>query len=139
MTKSSTSRSHGLPGSWGPSTPTSSGWQELWSKPALEAALKDQYDVLAEPATGETIVCAALVRKGLLAGTDTRDVYYTHVHQDLRESLDHVLVSEQFYDNSRRCLWLFDGLVINNDHLNFDNHKETGTGVVKVSFLFNPA
>jgi predicted extracellular nuclease len=73
---------------------------------------------------------------------DTRDVYYTHVHQDLRESLDHVLVSEQFYDNSRRRLWLFDGLVINNDHLNFDNHKETGTGdhgVVKVSFVFNPA
>ncbi|MGY2059328.1 hypothetical protein ACW9HQ_30915 [Nocardia gipuzkoensis] len=32
---------------------------------------------------------------------DTRDVYYTHVHQDLRESLDHVLVSEQFYDHSR--------------------------------------
>ena len=32
---------------------------------------------------------------------DTRDVYYTHVHKDLRESLDHVLVSEQFYDNSR--------------------------------------
>lgn len=27
---------------------------------------------------------------------DTRDVYYTHVHQDLRESLNHVLVSEQF-------------------------------------------
>ncbi len=25
---------------------------------------------------------------------DTRDVYYTHVHLDLRESLDHVLVSE---------------------------------------------
>lgn len=29
---------------------------------------------------------------------DTRDVYYTHVHEDLRESLDHVLVSEQLYD-----------------------------------------
>lgn len=72
---------------------------------------------------------------------DTRDVYYTHVHQDLRESLDHVLLSEQFYDNSRRRLWLFDGLVINNDHLNFDNHKETGTGdhgVVKVSFTYDP-
>jgi predicted extracellular nuclease len=73
---------------------------------------------------------------------DTRDVYYTHVHQDLRESLDHVLVSEQFYDNSRKRVWLFDGLVINNDHLNFENHRETGTGdhgVVKVSFKFNPA
>jgi predicted extracellular nuclease len=73
---------------------------------------------------------------------DTRDVYYTHVHQDLRESLDHVLVSEQFYDNSRKRVWLFDGLVINNDHLNFEDHKGTGTGdhgVVKVSFKFNPA
>ena len=43
---------------------------------------------------------------------DTRDVYYTHVHQDLRESLDHVLVSEQFYDHSRQRQWLFDGLSI---------------------------
>lgn len=73
---------------------------------------------------------------------DTRDVYYTHVHEDLRESLDHVLVSEQFYDNSRRRRWLFDGLVINNDHLNFDNQKEVGTGdhgVVKVDFKYDPA
>jgi hypothetical protein len=72
---------------------------------------------------------------------DTRDVYYTHVHQDLRESLDHVLVSEQFYDNSRKRQWVFDGLVINNDHLNFDNHKDTGTGdhgVVGVRFKHRP-
>jgi hypothetical protein len=73
---------------------------------------------------------------------DTRDVYYTHVHNDLRESLDHVLVSEQFYDNSRRRLWLFDGLIINNDHINEENHRETGTGdhgIVRVDFAWNPA
>ncbi len=73
---------------------------------------------------------------------DTRDVYYTHVHEDLRESLDHVLVSEQFYDNSQRRLWLFDGLVINNDHLNYENHRETGTGdhgIVRVDFTWRPA
>jgi endonuclease/exonuclease/phosphatase family metal-dependent hydrolase len=73
---------------------------------------------------------------------DTRDVYYTHVHNDLRESLDHVLVSEQFYDNSRRRLWLFDGLIINNDHLNAENHREAGTGdhgVVRVDFAWRPA
>ncbi len=73
---------------------------------------------------------------------DTRDVYYTHVHEDLRESLDHVLVSEQFYDNSRKRQWLFDGLVINNDHLDGDDHRETGStdhGVVKVSFRYRPA
>jgi len=73
---------------------------------------------------------------------DTRDVYYTHVHNDLRESLDHVLVSEQFYDNSRRRLWLFDGLTITNDHLDDENHRETGTGdhgVVRVNFAWKPA
>ena len=73
---------------------------------------------------------------------DSRDVYYTHVHQDLRESLDHVLVSEQFYDHSLRRLWLFDGLTINNDHLNDEEHRERGTGdhgVVKVAFRWRPA
>jgi predicted extracellular nuclease len=72
---------------------------------------------------------------------DTRDVYYTYVHEDLRESLDHVLVSEEFYDNSRRRLWLFHGLTINNDHLNEENHRETGTGdhgVVRVNFVWKP-
>ncbi len=73
---------------------------------------------------------------------DTRDVYYTHVHDDLRESLDHVLVSEQFYDNSRRRLWLFDGLLINNDHLDDKDHRATGSGdhgVVRVDFAWKPA
>ena len=76
---------------------------------------------------------------------DSRDVYYTYVHEDLRESLDHVLVSEQFYDNSDRRLWLFDGLAIANDHLNDTDtatHKLKGTGdhgVVRVRFRFRPA
>jgi hypothetical protein len=63
-------------------------------------------------------------------------------HEDLRESLDHVLVSEQVYDNSRNRRWSFDGLVTNNDHLTFDNHKGVGTGdhgVVMVSFKHDPA
>lgn len=72
---------------------------------------------------------------------DTRDVYYTHVHQDLRESLDHILLSEQFYDHSADRIWLFDGLVINNDHLNYPDHKETGSGdhgIVQVYFSYDP-
>jgi len=72
---------------------------------------------------------------------DTRDVYYTYVHQDLRESLDHVLVSEQFYDHSLRRSWLFDGLAIYNDHLNEEDHRATGTGdhgVVEVAFRWKP-
>ena len=72
---------------------------------------------------------------------DSRDVYYTHVFQDLRESLDHVLVSEQFYDHSRRRRWLFDGLAITNDHLDDEDHRERGTGdhgIVRVSFRWRP-
>jgi hypothetical protein len=67
------------------------------------------------------------------------------VHQDLRESLDHVLVSEQFYDHSLRRLWLFDGLAISNDHLNdteSSEHRLKGTGdhgIVKVGFRWRPA
>src|SRR4051812_4284854 len=38
---------------------------------------------------------------------------YTYVHEDLRESLDHVLVNEQVYDNSTNRRWSFDGLVTN--------------------------
>jgi predicted extracellular nuclease len=73
---------------------------------------------------------------------DTRDVYYTHVYEDLRESLDHVLVSEQLYDHSRRREWLFDGLTIANDHLDDEDHRALGTsdhGVVAVRFRHRPA
>lgn len=72
---------------------------------------------------------------------DTRDVYYTHVFQDMRESLDHIMVSQEFYDNSKKRLWLFDGLVINNDHLNFDDHKDSGTndhGIIRAAFTHRP-
>ncbi len=73
---------------------------------------------------------------------DTRDVYYTHVHQDIRESLDHILVSQEFYDNSKKRIWIFDGLSINNDHLNFDDHKADGStdhGVIRATFKYSPA
>eukprot|EP00913_Durusdinium_trenchii_P027064 g25399.t1 len=71
----------------------------------------------------------------------TRDIYYTHIHQDMMESLDHIFVSEEFYDNSRRRIWMFDGLTINNDHLHFDDHKVSGTndhGIVCAAFKYKP-
>ena len=57
------------------------------------------------------------------------------------ESLDHILVSEEFYDNSKRRIWMFDGMSVNNDHLNFDDHKTTGTndhGVICATFKYKP-
>ena len=72
----------------------------------------------------------------------TRDVYYTHVFKGQRESLDHILFSEQFYDNSKRRLWAFDEMVVTNDHLNHDDHKVSGAndhGVIRVGFKWKPA
>ena len=71
-----------------------------------------------------------------------RDVYYTHIFNNSRESLDHILVSQEFYDNSRKRIWAFDDMHVVNDHLNDDNHKETGTtdhGIVKATFKYRPA
>ena len=73
---------------------------------------------------------------------DTRDVYYTYVHQDMRESLDHILVSQEFYDNSKERVWLFAGLIVNNDHLNVADKKSSGAsdhGVVRAKFKYKPA
>jgi hypothetical protein len=72
---------------------------------------------------------------------NTRDVYYTHIHQDMMESLDHILVSQEFYDNSRKRVWLFDGMVVMNDHLNWDDHGESGTndhGIISARFKYRP-
>jgi len=70
-----------------------------------------------------------------------RDVYYTHIHQNIRESLDHILVSQEFYDNSRRRLWAFKGMALFNDHLNDGDHRENGSsdhGVVRAAFEYRP-
>jgi endonuclease/exonuclease/phosphatase family metal-dependent hydrolase len=71
-----------------------------------------------------------------------RDVYYTHVYNKTRESLDHILVSQEFYDNSRNRIWAFRGMEIINDHLNSDDHKEDGStdhGIVRAEFEYRPA
>lgn len=71
-----------------------------------------------------------------------RDVYYTHTFKNLKESLDHILVSQEFYDNSRGRLWAFKGMTIANDHLNNDEHKMNGSsdhGIVHAEFEYRPA
>lgn len=71
-----------------------------------------------------------------------RDVYYTHIFNNSRESLDHILVSQEFYDNSRKRIWAFKGMNITNDHLNSEKHKISGTsdhGIVTATFEYRPA
>ncbi len=70
-----------------------------------------------------------------------RDVYYTHIHNNSHESLDHILVSQEFYDNSRQRLWAFSGMDIRNDHLNSEEHKKDGSsdhGIVRATFEYRP-
>ena len=70
-----------------------------------------------------------------------RHVYYTHIHRDKRESLDHILVSEEFYDHSRKRRWSFREMEVWNDHLNREALEEEGAtdhGVVRASFDWNP-
>ena len=68
-----------------------------------------------------------------------RDVYFTHIHKGLRESLDHILVSEQFYDHSANRVWSFHEMRIINDHLDDENPEASDHGVVKAIFDHNPA
>jgi len=71
-----------------------------------------------------------------------RDVYYTHVFRNTRETLDHILVSQEFYDHSRKRIWGFRGMEVINDHLNRDDHKESGStdhGVICAEFEYRPA
>ena len=71
----------------------------------------------------------------------TRDVYYTHIFQNERESLDQIMLSQEFYDNSRKRIWAFDGMDVNNDHLNYDDHKLSGTndhGIIRAAFRDRP-
>jgi len=72
-----------------------------------------------------------------------RDVYYTYIHQDVHGSLDHILVSEELYDNSNNRVWKFDKLDIFNDHLNDDKLRETegasDHGIVRAQFSFRQA
>lgn len=71
-----------------------------------------------------------------------RDVYYTYIYQDIHGSLDHILASEEFYDNSRNRIWKFDRLDIFNDHVGDKGLQAQGTndhGIVRAQFSFRPA
>ncbi|MEM1129874.1 MAG: endonuclease/exonuclease/phosphatase family protein [Pseudomonadota bacterium] len=66
------------------------------------------------------------------------DVGHTHVFKGEREILDHVLVSEQFYDHSRNRMWSFEEMRIWNDHVEDDDRATTDHGVVSARFRWDP-
>ncbi len=70
-----------------------------------------------------------------------RNVYYTHIHQGIKESLDHVLVSQHFYDYSENRVWSFNEMRLFNDHLDDEDEAihVSDHAVVKATFDYNPA
>lgn len=55
--------------------------------------------------------------KAIQARQSHRDVYYTHIHNGQYESLDHILVSEQFYRQNRSAPAFVEYVTVFNDHL----------------------
>lgn len=68
-----------------------------------------------------------------------RDVLYTHEFNGIQEVIDHVLVSEQFYDHSRQRLWSFQEMKIWNDHVDDEEKRTSDHGVVCARFLYDPS
>ena len=66
-----------------------------------------------------------------------RDVYYTYEHESLLESLDHIFVSEEFYEHSPKALWTFRELIVLNDHVHTRKNNDkvvSDHGVILVKF-----
>lgn len=69
-----------------------------------------------------------------------RNVHYTHIFKNKLEVLDHILVSEQFYDHSPKRIWAFRDAHYWNDHL--DHHARADVtsdhGIVVTQFDYKP-
>jgi endonuclease/exonuclease/phosphatase family metal-dependent hydrolase len=67
-----------------------------------------------------------------------RHVYYTHIFKNKMESLDHILVSEEFYDHAAKRLWSFREMEVLNDHLTTEPAGASDHGQVRAYFDWNP-
>ncbi|PTY37242.1 hypothetical protein BGP77_00455 [Saccharospirillum sp. MSK14-1] len=63
-----------------------------------------------------------------------RDVYYTHEHNSHKGVLDHILVSEEFFEYSSDVIWKHQDTRIWNDHIDDDNPYSTDHGIIRSSF-----
>jgi len=69
-----------------------------------------------------------------------RNVYYTHIYKNKLDVLDHILVSEQFYDHSLKRIWAFRDAQYWNDHLDDPAKSKVTTdhGIVLARFDYKP-
>jgi len=64
-----------------------------------------------------------------------RDSIYTHEHEGLKDTLDHILFSEQFYPYSNKKVWSFKEMKVWNDHIGDESGSSSDHGVVKTIFV----
>ena len=67
------------------------------------------------------------------------DVYFSSEYRNVRAVIDHVLVSEQFYDWSDRRVWAFREMRFFNDHVPVAHRLASDHGQVRASFDWEPA
>ncbi len=67
-----------------------------------------------------------------------KDIYYTHEFKGVQEVIDHVMVSEQFYDHSNNRHWSFREMKVLNDHIEDKDRATSDHGTVVVEFDWNP-
>lgn len=99
------------------------------------------YKVMQKSRAGETSDRGLYTVEQLQSYRSLRHVYYTYIYKNKRESLDHVLVSEEFYDHSRKRQWSFREMEVFNDHLNREEREREGAtdhGLVRAYFDWNP-
>ena len=64
-----------------------------------------------------------------------RDSIYTHEYYGIKDTIDHILFSEQFYPYSRNKLWSFKEMKVWNDHVGDELKHTTDHGIVKSVFV----
>lgn len=83
-----------------------------------------------------------LYSSAVLEGFASRKtILYSHCYEkdDRKELLDHILVSQEFYDHSKKRVWSFKEMKVINDHLYFNPKRSSDHGIVVSTFLYAPA
>lgn len=63
-----------------------------------------------------------------------RDVLYTHEFKNHKGVIDHILVSEEFFEFSHDCMWKHKNTKIWNDHIEDGNDYSTDHGIIRSEF-----
>lgn len=64
-----------------------------------------------------------------------RDSVYTYAHDGMKDTIDHILFSEQFYDFSKNKLWTFMKMEAWNDHVGDEKPYTSDHGILKTTFV----